>query len=247
MKLQGGEYIAIERLESIYKSCTYISNICVHATTEAKQPIAIIIPHEGHLRQGLESVSGVDEKADFATLCSHAKVQELVLKDCNAAGKKNGFKPMELLQGVILTADEWTPESGLVTAAQKLQRKKVAEKYDREIKVRGRLSALFSNVGLLIALLGGVQGQGLIEADNACWFRVRLLYDVLLFAITLRPIFHHRQFCISLLGFMTRRCTLDRGSAQRHAVEGCSCVDVYCPSNVPLLVRVFPVCFFPLL
>lgn len=139
MKLQGGEYIAIERLESIYKSCTYISNICVHATTEAKQPIAIIIPHEGHLRQGLESVSGVDAKADFATLCSHAKVQELVLKDCNAAGKKNGFKPMELLQGVILTADEWTPESGLVTAAQKLQRKKVAEKYDKEIKVRGRL------------------------------------------------------------------------------------------------------------
>ncbi|ETW80068.1 expressed putative fatty acid biosynthesis enzyme [Heterobasidion irregulare TC 32-1] len=134
VKLQGGEYIAIERLESIYKSCTYISNICVHATTEAKQPIAIIIPHEGHLRQGLESVSGVDAKADFATLCSHAKVQELVLKDCNAAGKKNGFKPMELLQGVILTADEWTPESGLVTAAQKLQRKKVAEKYDKEIK-----------------------------------------------------------------------------------------------------------------
>ena len=136
MKLQGGEYIAIERLESIYKSCTYISNICVHATTEAKQPIAIIIPHEGHLRQGLESVSGVDEKADFATLCSHAKVQELVLKDCNAAGKKNGFKPMEMLQAVVLSADEWTPESGLVTAAQKIQRAKIAKEFRDQINVR---------------------------------------------------------------------------------------------------------------
>ena len=39
----------------------------------------------------------------------------------------------------MLTADEWTPESGLVNAAQKkLQRnlKKIAQKYDFEILVR---------------------------------------------------------------------------------------------------------------
>ena len=54
----------------------------------------------------------------------------------NAAGKKSGFKQMELLQTVMLTADEWTPESGLVTAAQKVQRKKVAEKFEKQIKVR---------------------------------------------------------------------------------------------------------------
>jgi long-chain acyl-CoA synthetase len=60
----------------------------------------------------------------------------VVLKACNAAGKKNGFKPMELLEGVILTPDEWTPESGLVTAAQKIQRKKIADAFAKEIKVR---------------------------------------------------------------------------------------------------------------
>jgi long-chain acyl-CoA synthetase len=62
-------------------------------------------------------------------------VVEMVLKECNAVGKKNGFKSMELLQGVILTPDEWTPESGLVTAAQKIQRSKVAKKFEVEIKV----------------------------------------------------------------------------------------------------------------
>jgi len=62
-------------------------------------------------------------------------VQDFVLKECNAVGKKNGFKPMEILEAVILTADEWTPESGLVTAAQKVQRSKVAKKFEKEIKV----------------------------------------------------------------------------------------------------------------
>jgi len=56
------------------------------------------------------------------------------LKACNAVGKKNGFKLMELLEAVVLTPDEWTPESGLVTAAQKIQRSKIAKVFEVEIK-----------------------------------------------------------------------------------------------------------------
>jgi long-chain acyl-CoA synthetase len=110
----------------------------VHASTDAKQPIAIIIPHESHLRRALEErpVQGVDAHGDLHALCAASGVQELVMRECNALGKKNGFKPMEMLEAVILTADEWTPENGLVTAAQKVQRKKIAEKFDAQIKVR---------------------------------------------------------------------------------------------------------------
>lgn len=143
VKLQGGEYIALERLEATYKSCQYVSNICVHATTDAKQPIAIIIPHEAHLRAGLSSASSSSpagqiehKEVDIETLCKDRKVHELVLKECNALGKKAGFKGMEMLCEVVLTHEEWTPENGLVTAAQKVQRKKVAERYAKEIKVR---------------------------------------------------------------------------------------------------------------
>jgi len=41
---------------------------------------------------------------------------------------------MELLEAVVLTPDEWTPESGLVTAAQKIQRSKIAKVFEVEIK-----------------------------------------------------------------------------------------------------------------
>ena len=41
VKLQGGEYVALERLESIYKSCALVANICVYATSEATRPMAV--------------------------------------------------------------------------------------------------------------------------------------------------------------------------------------------------------------
>ncbi|KAG7087876.1 hypothetical protein E1B28_013814 [Marasmius oreades] len=131
VKLQGGEYIALEKLESTYKSCNLVGNICVHASTDAKQPIAIVIPHEQHLRHALGSEEAGKSLQD---LCRDKKVSGLVLKECNAVGKKNGFKPLETLSAVILTPEEWTPENGLVTAAQKIQRKKVAEVFDKEIE-----------------------------------------------------------------------------------------------------------------
>jgi len=136
VKLQGGEYIALERLEAVYKSCNWVANICVHASAEAKQPIAIIIPHEVHLRHAFaqRSLPGIDSTAPLADLCHDKAVQALMLKECNAVGKKNEFKAMEMLEAVILTADEWTPESGLVTAAQKVQRSKIAKHFAEEIK-----------------------------------------------------------------------------------------------------------------
>jgi hypothetical protein len=49
-------------------------------------------------------------------------------------------KRILMLHTSVLMADEWTPQSGLVTAAQKLQCKGIAQKYSAEIPVRFFLS-----------------------------------------------------------------------------------------------------------
>ncbi|KAG2145667.1 hypothetical protein BD769DRAFT_1625292 [Suillus cothurnatus] len=127
IKLQGGEYIALEQLESTYKSC--------YLMLKPNNPIGIIIPHEVNLRHALEAKSNLaDASIQLSDLCANKVVQDLVLKECNAIGKKNGFRAMEILEAVVLTAEEWTPENGLVTAAQKVQRSKVAKKFEKEIK-----------------------------------------------------------------------------------------------------------------
>ncbi|KAK0519237.1 long-chain fatty acid-CoA ligase [Tilletia horrida] len=133
VKLSGGEYIAIERLESTYKSSNLVANICVYASQDAKQPMAIIFPREDNLRSELKDgsiVSAAEAKdADLEELCKNDKIRALILKNVNAVGKKAGFKSLEQLQTVLLT-----PEELPLTAAQKLQRKEIEVKFKDQIK-----------------------------------------------------------------------------------------------------------------
>ena len=92
------------------------------------------MPHEVNLRHALEA-AGLGHEEPLAKLCHDGAVKELMLKDLNGIGKKNRFKQLEMLESVILTADEWSTESGLLTAAQKLQRGPIAKAYAAEIKV----------------------------------------------------------------------------------------------------------------
>lgn len=118
----------------------------MHASTEAKQPIAIIIPHETSLRHVLiqRLLPGVDSTAPLADLCRNGTVRRLVLKECNAVGKENGFKPKELLEAVILTEDEWTPENGLLTLWKKVSRSEVVKRSELAMKVPMLLSSCWS-------------------------------------------------------------------------------------------------------
>lgn len=126
VKLSGGEYIAIERLESVYKSSNLVSNICVHAHSDAKQPMAIIFPREDNLVAAAQKIGA---SGDLEELCKNRDVAKMVMDDVNMVGKKAGFKNLEMLQTVLLVHEELA-----MTAAQKLSRKDIVKKYEGEIK-----------------------------------------------------------------------------------------------------------------
>lgn len=135
VKLSGGEYIAIEKLESSYKSCDLVQNLCVHAHSDAKQPMAIVFPREDNFRK----LPGATGGHDLAELCEKKELASAMLKELNAVGKQAGFKQLELLQTVVLV-----PEELPVTAAQKIQRKQAVEKYQSQVGsalLSGRCSA----------------------------------------------------------------------------------------------------------
>ena len=44
VKLRSGEYLALEKLESVYGSCDISQNLCVYANSEADKPVAIVFP-----------------------------------------------------------------------------------------------------------------------------------------------------------------------------------------------------------
>ncbi|PVH17681.1 uncharacterized protein CXQ87_000574 [Candidozyma duobushaemuli] len=133
VKTANGEYIALEKLESVYRSNSVVLNICVYADQNKVKPIAIVIPNEAHFKTHLQDDKVYSESElqtkELASLCHDKKAINSVHKALVATGKSQGLKGIELIQNVVLVDDEWTPQNGFVTSAQKLQRRKILAAY----------------------------------------------------------------------------------------------------------------------
>lgn len=131
IKTLNGEYIALEKLESIYRSAPVVANICVYADDSKAKPIAIIVPTEPALKK-LASGVGV-EGSNLEELVHNKKVQGAVLRELQNAGRAGGLSGIEIIEGVVVSDEEWTPQNNLVTAAQKLNRKNILARYKNEV------------------------------------------------------------------------------------------------------------------
>jgi long-chain acyl-CoA synthetase len=131
VKTLNGEYIALEKLESIYRSAAVVANICVYADDSKAKPIAIIVPMEPALKKIASSV-GVPE-GSLEEMVHNKKLQGAVLKELQNVGRQGGLSGIEIIDGVVVSDEEWTPQNGLVTAAQKLNRKGILNKYKKEV------------------------------------------------------------------------------------------------------------------
>lgn len=132
VKLSNGEYIALERIESVYKSSTLVENLCIYADSLCPRPVALMVPVEKTFRaicqeKGLE----VD---DYEASCEDRKVRNVVLEILHDQAKKSGLKGTELIADVWICSDLWTTEMGFLTAAQKLNRRAITERYKDQLE-----------------------------------------------------------------------------------------------------------------
>lgn len=108
VKLQGGEYIALEKLESVYRSSRAVQNIMVHGDSEHTRPIAVIFVNEPAVKDMTMSV-GMDP--DEPGILKDKRVKDAVLKDLLAQAKAAALIAPETVVGVVLTDEEWTPQN----------------------------------------------------------------------------------------------------------------------------------------
>ena len=109
VKTLNGEYIALEKLESIYRSAPIVANICVHAAQDKPKPIAIIVPVEAAL-QKMASANGIKGES-VEELVHDEKLNGLVLKELQKAGREGGLAGIEIIDGVVLADEEWNPQN----------------------------------------------------------------------------------------------------------------------------------------
>lgn len=85
VKLQAGEYISLGKIETEFKTCPLVDNICVYAESSKQYIVALIVPNQKHL-QDLAFSYGVS--GSHAELCASPEVNKAVIKELTTFGLK---------------------------------------------------------------------------------------------------------------------------------------------------------------
>ncbi|XP_045767998.1 long-chain-fatty-acid--CoA ligase 4 isoform X1 [Maniola jurtina] len=132
VKLQAGEYVSLGKVEAELKTCSIVENICVYGDSSKTYTVALLVPNPRHLQE-LAARIGVTE-TDFEQLCQNSAVEKAVVKELAEHARKCGLEKFEVPAAVKLCTEVWSPDMGLVTAAFKIKRKDIQERYKEDIK-----------------------------------------------------------------------------------------------------------------
>ncbi|KPP68446.1 acyl-CoA synthetase long-chain family member 3b-like [Scleropages formosus] len=131
VKLQAGEYVSLGKVEAVLKNCSLIDNICAYANSDESYVIGFVVPNQKQLMTLAKEKRIV---GSWEEICNNPEMEKEVLRiitDAAVAGKLERF---EIPKKIRLSAEPWTPETGLVTDAFKLKRKELKTHYQDDIE-----------------------------------------------------------------------------------------------------------------
>uniref|UniRef100_A0A8C1IY22 long-chain-fatty-acid--CoA ligase n=2 Tax=Cyprinus carpio TaxID=7962 RepID=A0A8C1IY22_CYPCA len=131
VKLQAGEYVSLGKVEAVLKNCSLIDNICAYANSDESFVIGFVVPNQKQLTV-LAEQKGI--RGSWEELCNHAEMEKEVLRIITDAAVTGKLERFEIPKKIRLSAEPWTPETGLVTDAFKLKRKELKTHYQDDIE-----------------------------------------------------------------------------------------------------------------
>lgn len=163
VKPLSGEYISLSEIEMALSTAPIIENICVYCSQYSNYIVALVRPDQKELKaqaiqlfydktnegetfkRSLEKLYSLDikskevvsrffNKIDNETLCNNSFLVERILKLLQREGAQKKLKRTQIPSKIKLVSDEWSPESGLVTASFKLRRREIERHYANDIK-----------------------------------------------------------------------------------------------------------------
>jgi long-chain acyl-CoA synthetase len=142
VKLKGGEYVALEKMEMTYGNSTFVNavagGICCYGDGDMDRPVALIQLNESVALKWAEENGIVG--ADVDALKDSDELHRAILEDMHEEHTKSDLSHLEKLVGVVLLTKAWTPDNGCLTAANKLERRQVVQQFSKEfeqVKTKG--------------------------------------------------------------------------------------------------------------
>ncbi|KAH6925996.1 hypothetical protein HPB50_012935 [Hyalomma asiaticum] len=137
VKLQYGEYVSLGHVESVLKTCPLVDNALVYGDPLHTYLVALVAPNRQQLQRLAQDLgkTAEEKKPTLGELCEDPEVTKAAAESILSFARESGeLQKTEVPLKLKLCADEWRPDTGLVTATLKIRRKPLQDFYERDIK-----------------------------------------------------------------------------------------------------------------
>uniref|UniRef100_A0A4W6C0Y7 Long-chain-fatty-acid--CoA ligase n=1 Tax=Lates calcarifer TaxID=8187 RepID=A0A4W6C0Y7_LATCA len=129
-KLAQGEYIAPEKIETIYNRSDPVAQIFVHGDSLQACLVGIVVPDPDFLpiwakKKGIEG--------SYSELCNNKDVKKAILEDLLRLGKEAGLKSFEQVRDIALHPEMFSVQNGLLTPTLKAKRAELRSRFREQI------------------------------------------------------------------------------------------------------------------
>ncbi|NP_001290222.1 long-chain-fatty-acid--CoA ligase 1-like [Notothenia coriiceps] len=129
-KLAQGEYIAPEKIETVYNLSDPVAQIFVYGESLQACLVAIVVPDPDFLpiwmkKRGIEG--------SYSELCSNKDVKSAILEDILRLGKEAGLKSFEQVKDIALHTELFSIQNGLLTPTLKAKRTEIRNRFKENI------------------------------------------------------------------------------------------------------------------
>ena len=131
-KMQQGEYISPEKIESIYLNCKYIEQIFVHGNSLKSYLICIAYPKKDDIINFFKN-KGIKEinENNYKNYLENEDLKKEIINVMDKFGRENNLMGFELPKKIYLVKEPFTIDNQIMTPTMKLRRH-FARKYFEE-------------------------------------------------------------------------------------------------------------------
>ncbi|TNN62289.1 Long-chain-fatty-acid--CoA ligase 1 [Liparis tanakae] len=129
-KLAQGEYIAPEKIETVYSLSDPVVQVFVHGESLKACLVGIVVPDPDFLPIWSKK-KGID--GSYSELCRNKDVKNAILEDMLRLGKDAGLKSFEQVRDIALHPEMFSIQNGLLTPTLKAKRTELRSYFKEQI------------------------------------------------------------------------------------------------------------------